>query len=330
MTFPRVRMRRLRQNAVIRNLVRETRLSVDNFILPLFVCHGTKVRRPVASMPGVYQMSIDEAVRECGRAADAGISAVLLFGIPDSKDDEGKIGCASDGIVQRAVRSIKKKYKNLYVITDVCNCEYTTHGHCGPLVNGAVDNDRTIEILSRQALSHARAGCDMVAPSDMMDGRVGRIRDALDAGGFPLLPIMSYAAKYASGFYGPFRDAADSAPKSGDRLGYQMDPANSDEALREVRLDIEEGADIVMVKPALCYLDIVRRVKDTFNLPVAAYNVSGEFSMVKAAAKQGWIDHDRVMMEILSSIKRAGADMIVTYHAVEAAHIVAKGNNHCA
>jgi porphobilinogen synthase len=319
-------MRRLRQNAQIRNLVRETLVSVDDFVLPLFVCSGKKVRRPIASMPGVFQLSIDELVKTCHKAADLGINAVILFGIPDKKDDEGRIGYAANGIVQQAIKAIKKEVKNLYVITDVCNCEYTTHGHCGPVVNGVVDNDRTVEILTLQALSHAKAGCDMVAPSDMMDGRVGQIREKLDNNGFEQIPIMSYAAKYASGFYGPFRDAAGSAPQFGDRKGYQMDPANANEAIREVDIDILEGADIVMVKPALSYLDIIRRVKDNFTVPVAAYNVSGEYAMVKAAAQKNWIDGDRVMMEILTSIKRAGADIIITYHALEAAQLLAKGN----
>ena len=325
MKFPHVRLRRLRQNAVIRGMVRETRLTTHDFILPLFVCHGKKVRRPIGSMPGVHQFSIDEIVKECGVAMDEGVPAVLLFGIPDKKDDEGRVGYAAKGIVQQAIRAIKKQHKDLYVITDVCNCEYTTHGHCGPVTNGAVDNDRTNEILARQALSHAQAGCDMVAPSDMMDGRVGILRDRLDTNGFEMLPIMSYAAKYASAFYGPFREAAESGPAFGDRCGYQMDPANSQEVLREVELDIEEGADIVMVKPALSYLDIIKKVKDSFALPVAAYNVSGEYSMIKAAAKAGWIDGDRVMMEVLTSIKRAGADVIITYHATEAARILNKG-----
>ncbi len=324
MAFPQSRMRRLRKNEVIRSMVRQTRLSPDNFILPLFVCPGEKTRKPITSMPGNFQLSVDELVLESECAVDAGVNAVLLFGIPATKDDEGRIGYAEDGIVQKAIRALKGKLKDLYIITDVCNCEYTTHGHCGPVVNGDVDNDKTIDILAKQALSHARAGCDMVAPSDMMDGRVGHIRSALDADGYSDLPIMSYAAKYSSSFYGPFRDAAESAPQFGDRRSYQMDPANSDEAIREVELDIEEGADIVMVKPALSYLDIISRIKNEFDHPIAAYNVSGEFSMVKAAAEKGWIDGDRVMMEILTSIKRAGADIIITYHAVEAARVLAK------
>lgn len=325
MSYPQIRMRRLRQNTQIRNLVRETLVSVDDFVLPLFVCSGKKVRRPIASMPGVFQLSVDEVIKTCQKAVDLGINAVILFGIPGKKDDEGRTGYAANGIVQQAIKTIKKEVKALYVITDVCNCEYTTHGHCGPVKNGVVDNDRTVEILAKQALSHAKAGCDMVAPSDMMDGRVGKIREELDASGFEQIPIMSYAAKYASGFYGPFRDAVGSTPQFGDRKGYQMDTANANEAIREVDLDIMEGADIVMVKPALSYLDIIRRVKDTFSVPVAAYNVSGEYAMVKAAAKNNWIDGDRVMMEILTSIKRAGADIIITYHALEAAQLLHKG-----
>lgn len=324
MAFPQSRMRRLRKNEIIRGLVRQTRLSADNFILPLFVCPGEKVRKPIKSMPGNFQLSVDELIAECKHTVDAGIKAVLLFGIPETKDDEGRIGYSDDGIVQQAVRALRDRIDELYIITDVCNCEYTTHGHCGPVVNGDVANDLTLDILAKQALSHARAGCDMVAPSDMMDGRVGHIRTALDAEGYTDLPILSYAAKYASSFYGPFRDAAESAPQFGDRRSYQMDPANSDEAIREVELDIEEGADMVMVKPALSYLDIISRVKNEFDIPVAAYNVSGEFSMVKATAEKGWIDGDRVMMEILTSIKRAGADIIITYHAVDAAKILNK------
>ena len=324
MKFPQVRMRRLRENPLIRNMVRETTLSIDDFILPLFVCPGHKIKRPIASMPGIFQHSIDELVLECKKAANLGINAVILFGVPDEKDDEGSVGCQPTGIVQRAIKAIKKEIKNLYVITDVCNCEYTTHGHCGPVANGRVDNDRTVEILAKQALSHARAGCDMVAPSDMMDGRIGRIREKLDASGFEMLPIMSYSAKYASGFYGPFREAAGSTPQFGDRRGYQMDPANAREAIRETEMDIDEGADIVMVKPALSYLDIIRRIKDFFEIPLAAYNVSAEYSMVKAAAQKNWIDHDRVMMEILTSIKRAGADIIITYHALEAAKLLGR------
>jgi porphobilinogen synthase len=305
-------------------MVRETRLDVQDLILPLFVCPGSGVRNAVASMPGVFQHSIDTLLVECRRTRDAGIPAIILFGIPERKDDDGSVACAADGIVQRAVAAIRKAVPDLYVITDVCNCEYTVHGHCGPLVNGSVDNDRTIELLARQAVSHARAGAQMVAPSDMMDGRIRRMRDALDSEGFPATPIMSYAVKYASAFYGPFRDAAQSAPQSGDRKGYQMDPANTDEALREMQLDIDEGADIVMVKPALSYLDVIHRVKQASGMPVAAYNVSGEYAMVKAAAANGWVDGERLTMEILTSIKRAGADIIITYHAMEAAALLTK------
>jgi porphobilinogen synthase len=324
--FPLTRLRRLRRNSTIRGMIAETTLSADDFILPLFVCPGAKVRRPVPSMPGVHQFSIDEIAKECLIAQDAGVNAVILFGLPAAKDEDGKIGCSPKGIIQRAIPFIKKRCPDLFVITDVCNCEYTTHGHCGPLAeDGSVDNDRTVEILARQALSHARAGCDMVAPSDMMDFRVKRIREVLDASGFDQVLIMAYSAKYASGFYGPFREAADCAPKTGDRRGYQMDPRNSNEALREAEFDIQEGADIVMVKPALSYCDVIRRIKDEFMIPVAAYNVSGEYSMVKAAARLGWIDHDRVMMEILISLKRAGADIIISYHAIDAAKLIAKG-----
>lgn len=319
MSFPAQRMRRLRAGTAIRALMRETRLLTDDLVMPLFVCPGRKVRNPIDSMPGNYQLSIDELVEEARRVAETGIRAVLLFGIPARKDEEGRIGYSPKGIVQRAVGALKKQLPDLYVITDVCNCEYTTHGHCGPVVGGEVDNDKTLEILGKQALSHARAGADMVAPSDMMDGRVGHIRQALDSTGFSGVPIMSYSAKYASAFYGPFRDAAESAPQFGDRRGYQMDPANANEALREVALDIEEGADIVMIKPALSYLDIIRRIKDRFATPIAAYNVSGEYAMVKAAAEKGWIDEQRVILEMLTSIKRAGAEMIITYFAVEAA-----------
>ncbi len=315
--FPALRMRRLRRTAAMRRLVRETRVSVDDLILPLFVVPGSGVRRPVASMPGVAQTSVDEAARDAAEAAELGIPAVLLFGIPESKDEAGSEGYAEDGIVQRAVAAIKEAAPGLVVITDVCLCEYTSHGHCGVLRDGTVDNDATLELLARQALSHAAAGADVVAPSDMMDGRVGVIRGALDAEGFADVAILSYAAKFASAFYGPFREAAESAPQFGDRRGYQMDPANGLEALREVQLDIEEGADIVMVKPALAYLDVVRRVKDATGYPVCAYHVSGEYAAVKAAAAQGWLDEDRAMREVLTSIKRAGADLIVTYWARE-------------
>ncbi|MFC1614894.1 porphobilinogen synthase [Gemmatimonadota bacterium] len=319
MAFPIHRPRRLRAGKSIRALVRETTLSPQDFVYPLFVVHGKQIRRQIESMPGNYHLSVDELVREAESAFAQGIPAVLLFGLPERKDARGSESFSEDGIVQQAVRALKKEVPELYVITDVCMCEYTDHGHCGQIVDGDVDNDRTLELLARQAVSHAGAGADMVAPSDMMDGRVAAIRKALDDNGFSRVALMSYAAKYSSGFYGPFREAADSAPSFGDRYTYQMDPANAQEALREVAMDIEEGADIVMVKPAMVYLDLVRRVRDRFDVPLAAYNVSGEFAMVKAAEQLGWIDGRRVMMEILTSIKRAGADIIITYHAREAA-----------
>ncbi len=322
MVFPQTRMRRLRYNSVLRQMVTETKLSVDDFVMPLFVCTGTNVKNHINSMPGNYQLSVDLLVEECKKIYAAGVKAVLLFGIPAHKDDDGSVACEHDGIVQTAIRAIKKILPDLYVIADICNCEYTVHGHCGTIIDGDVDNDSTLVTLAKQSLSLVQAGADMVAPSDMMDGRVGAIRDILDKNKFEKIPIMSYSAKYASGFYGPFREAAESAPKFGNRATYQMNPANSDEAIREVDLDITEGADIVMVKPALSYLDVIYRVKNEFRMPVAAYNVSGEFSMVKAATEKGWIDGDRVMMEILTSIKRAGADIIITYHAVEAANIL--------
>jgi len=322
MVFPETRLRRLRYNKVLRDMVTETKLSVDDFVMPLFVCTGNNVNNPISSMPGNYQLSVDLLVKECKRVYSSGVKAVLLFGIPKEKDEDGSIACEHDGIVQQAIRAIKKEINDMYVIADICNCEYTTHGHCGTIIDGDVDNDITIETLAKQAVSLAEAGADMVAPSDMMDGRVALMRKKLDENNFIKIPIMSYSAKYASGFYGPFREAAESAPKFGNRATYQMNPANSDEAIREVELDIVEGADIVMVKPALSYLDVIYRVKNEFNMPVAAYNVSGEFSMVKAAAEKNWIDGDRVMMEILTSIKRAGADIIITYHAVDAANIL--------
>jgi porphobilinogen synthase len=322
MVFPQTRMRRLRYNSVLRQMVTETKLSVDDFVMPLFVVTGTNVKNHINSMPGNYQLSVDLLVEECKKIYAAGVKAVLLFGIPAHKDDDGSVACEPDGIVQTAIRAIKKELPDLYVIADICNCEYTVHGHCGTIIDGDVDNDSTLVTLAKQSLSLVQAGADMVAPSDMMDGRVGAIREILDKNKFEKIPIMSYSAKYASGFYGPFREAAESAPKFGNRATYQMNPANSDEAIREVDLDITEGADIVMVKPALSYLDVIYRVKNEFRMPVAAYNVSGEFSMVKAATEKGWIDGDRVMMEILTSIKRAGADIIITYHAVEAANIL--------
>ncbi len=321
---PLYRPRRLRANENIRRMVRETKLSPDDFIYPLFVTHGKGVKKEISSMPGNYQQSIDNIVRDCEDIKSLGIPAVILFGIPAHKDEVGSEAYSDEGIVQHAIKAIKNKLPELIVITDVCLCEYTSHGHCGIIKNNVVQNDATLELLAKEAISHAKAGADMVAPSDMMDGRVGAIRTSLDSEGFYDTPIMAYAAKYASSFYGPFREAAESTPQFGDRRSYQMDAPNSREALREVALDIEEGADIVMVKPALAYLDIIYQVKQNFNLPVAAYNVSGEFSMVKAAAQLGWIDGERVMMESLIAMKRAGADMILTYFAKEAAELLSK------
>jgi porphobilinogen synthase len=323
MQFPAYRPRRLRKSEKLRQLIRETTLTAGNLIYPLFVGPGKNVVRPVSSMPGVAQLSVDRAVVECRDAAALGIPAVILFGIPETKDALGSEASISDGVVQQAIRSIKDNVPDLLVVTDVCLCEYTDHGHCGLIKNGAVDNDSTLEILAQEALSHARAGADIVAPSDMMDGRVGAIRRVLDSKGFDQVAIMAYAAKYASGFYGPFREAAESTPQFGDRRSYQMDPANSDEALREVELDIQEGADIVMVKPALAYLDVIYRVKEQFGYPVAAYSVSGEYSMIKAAGINGWIDEERIMLEVLLSIRRAGADMILTYFAKQIASALA-------
>jgi porphobilinogen synthase len=315
--YPRYRPRRLRRTATLRRMVRETTVEVDDLVLPLFVVPGAGVRRAVASMPGVSQTSVDEAVSDARDAASLGIPAVLLFGIPDSKDEHGTRGHAEDGVVQQAVRAIKRELPDLLVIADVCLCEYTSHGHCGVLRDGTVDNDATLELLARQALSHAQAGADIIAPSDMMDGRVAAIRDTLDDAGFTGIPILSYAAKYASAFYGPFRDAAESTPQSGDRRAYQMDAGNAEEALREVWLDIEEGADMIMVKPAHTYLDIIWRVKEETGYPVAAYHVSGEYAAILAAGRLGWLDPDLAMAEALTAIKRAGADMIITYWATE-------------
>jgi len=303
-------------------MVRETRLDPDDFIYPLFVRSGRGVKSEISAMPGNYHFSVDRLVQEVGEAIEDGVRAVILFGIPDHKDAVGTAAYDDGAPVQSAVRALHESYSDLTVVTDVCLCEYTDHGHCGVVRDGEVVNDDTLELLARTAVSQARAGANVIAPSDMMDGRVGAIREALDEAGFESLPILSYAAKYASSFYGPFREAAGSAPQFGDRKAYQMDPANSDEALREVALDLEEGADIVMVKPALSYLDVIRRVKDAFGVPVAAYNVSGEFSMVAAAAANGWIDRERIVLEILTSIKRAGADIILTYHAREAARLL--------
>jgi porphobilinogen synthase len=325
MQYPEYRPRRVRRTENLRRLVRETQLAVDDFIYPLFVCPGKKVRKAVGSMPGVFQLSVDEAVTEAKKAADAGVPAVILFGIPHKKDAVGSEAWDDNGVVQKACREMKKARSELVLVIDACFCEYTSHGHCGVLTeSGAVDNDATLENLGRAARSYARAGCDIVAPSGMMDGMVGFIRDSLDEEGFEQTAIMAYSAKYASGYYGPFREAAESAPQFGDRKAYQMDPANSIEAIREVSLDVEEGADIIMVKPALAYLDIIAHVREEFDLPLAAYNVSGEYAMLKAAGERGWIDYDRVMMETLTAIKRAGADMILSYHALEAAALLAK------
>jgi len=318
MSFPLHRPRRLRRTEKLRNLVRERDINTAGFIYPMFVCPGRKVRREVDSMPGVYQQSVDAIVEECREVESLGISGVILFGLPETKDPRGMSSLASDGVVQQAIEGIKKANLGLLVMTDVCLCEYTDHGHCGLAENGEILNDETLEILSEQALSHARAGADIVAPSDMMDGRIRAIRSKLDAHDFENTPIMAYSAKYCSAFYGPFREAAHSAPQFGDRRSYQMDPANAQEGLREVELDLEEGADVVMVKPALAYLDVIRLVRDHFDAPVAAYNVSGEYSMVKAAAQKGWVDEKRVVLEILLGIQRAGAQIVLTYHAKDA------------
>jgi len=319
MSYPTHRPRRLRRNEALRSLVRETRLTTANLIYPMFVCPGTKVRQEVSSMPGVYQQSVDQIVEEAREAESLGIPGIILFGLPENKDPRGLSSLHAQGVVQRAIEAIRKAKLKLLVITDVCLCEYTDHGHCGIVEDGEVANDATLEILAQQALSHARAGADIVAPSDMMDGRVAAIRKMLDANKFENIAILSYAAKYCSGFYGPFREAAQSAPQFGDRRSYQMDPANAREALKEVKMDLEEGADMVMVKPALAYLDVIRRVRDQFGVPVAAYNVSGEYSMVKAAAQNGWLDEKRVVLEILTGIQRAGADILLTYHAKDVA-----------
>ena len=319
MTFPTQRPRRLRRTEALRGFVRETKLSTSGLVYPLFACPGTNVHLEVGSMPGIYQQSVDNIVEECREVAGLGIPAVILFGLPDKKDEIGSEASASDAAVQRAIEAVRKAKLNLLILTDVCLCEYTSHGHCGIVKEGEVLNDPTLERLADSALSHARAGADIVAPSDMMDGRVGAIRKKLDAHGFENVAILSYAAKYCSGFYGPFREAAQSTPQLGDRRSYQMDPANAREALREVALDLEEGADIIMVKPALPYLDIIQRVRERFDVPVAAYNVSGEFAMVKAAARNGWVDEKRVVLEILTGIQRAGAQIILTYHAKDVA-----------
>jgi len=325
MFFPQFRARRIRGKEVFRNMVRETALSVNDLIYPMFSAFGKDIRKEVSSMPGIYQQSIEHIVEEAQAAHVEGVPAVLLFGIPERKDAVGSDAYAGDGIIQETVRALKREVPGLAVITDVCMCEYTDHGHCGIIKDNDVDNDATLELLCREALSHAQAGADMVAPSDMMDGRVGAIRETLDKNGFDNIPIMSYAVKYASGYYGPFREAAESTPRFGDRRSYQMDPGNRLEAIREAQMDVEEGADIIMVKPGLPYLDIVREMRNEFNLPVAVYNVSGEYSMIKAAARMGWIDEERVIMETMLSFKRAGADLILTYHAREVARLLHKG-----
>jgi len=324
LTFPTTRLRRLRATPALRAMTRETTLDAADLVAPLFVAHGDTARREIASMPGHAQLSVQEAVREAKTLADLGVGGVILFGIPKGKDAEGSEAYAEDGIVPRALRAIKEAAPELLLWADVCLCEYTDHGHCGVIRDGRVDNDRTLPLLARASVAYARAGADLIAPSDMMDGRVGSIRRALDEAGMDDTPIVAYSAKYASAFYGPFREAAESAPQFGDRRGYQMDPANGDEAMREVALDVEEGADMVMVKPALPYLDVIRRVKERFGMPVAAYNVSGEYSMIKAAAERGWLDGERAALEVLTSIRRAGADVILTYFAKEVAPLLGR------
>jgi porphobilinogen synthase len=324
MQFPEYRPRRLRKNENLRRLIRETRLTVDDLVYPLFVVSGKNIKKPIASMPGIFQLSVDNAVKEAQRAKDLGIGAVLLFGIPPQKDESGTGAFAKDGIIQQVVKRIKNDVPDILIITDVCLCEYTSHGHCGMVEKGEVINDATLEVLAETALSQARAGADMVAPSAMMDGQVAAIREILDENNYDDIPIMAYAAKYASCFYGPFREAAEGAPKYGDRKSYQMDPANGDEAIREITLDVAEGADIIMVKPALAYLDIIYRARQEFDLPLAAYNVSGEYSMIKAAASLGWLDEEKAMLESLTAVKRAGADIIITYWAKDAAKLLRK------
>jgi len=319
---PVFRPRRLREKPLLRNLVRETRLGVDDLVYPVFTVHGRGIRDPIASMPGQCRLSVDELLKDAKDVAGMGIPALLLFGLPDEKDPRGSEAYAEDGIVQQAVRAVKDTVPDLLVVTDVCLCQYTSHGHCGVVEDGAVRNDPTLELLARVAVSHAEAGADMVAPSDMMDGRVGAIREALDEANYAEMPIMAYSAKYASSFYGPFREAADSAPQFGDRRSYQMDPANGAEAMREIALDLDEGADIVMVKPALPYLDVISRAKTEFGVPLAAYSVSGEYAMIKAAGQLGWLDERRAMMEALTAIRRAGADIVITYFAKDAARLL--------
>jgi porphobilinogen synthase len=324
MQFPEYRARRLRKNENFRRLIRETKLSVDDLVYPLFVVPGKSIKKPITSMPGQFQLSVDYIAKEAQKAHELGLPAVLLFGIPAKKDEMATGAFAKDGIVQQAVKRIKNEVPDILVITDVCLCEYTSHGHCGMLEKDSVQNDETLEVLAETALSHVRAGADMVAPSAMMDGQVAAIREALDENAFENIPIMAYSAKYSSSFYGPFREAAESAPQFGDRKAYQMDPANGDEAIREISLDVNEGADIIMVKPALAYLDIIYRAKQEFDLPLAAYNVSGEYSMIKAAAQLGWLDEEKAMLESLTAIKRAGADIIITYFATQVAKLFSK------
>ena len=324
MVFPEYRPRRLRKNENMRALIRETQLSPSQFVYPVFIAPGKNKREEISSMPGVFRLSVDQLQREAQECMELGVNSMILFGLPEKKDAMGSGAHAKDGIIQRGIRELKNKAPELTIITDVCLCEYTDHGHCGCLIGDTVDNDATLEILAKTALSHAQAGADMVAPSDMMDGRVAEIRASLDEHNYEMIPIMSYAVKYASAFYGPFRDAADCAPQFGDRRSYQMDPANTREALREATLDVDEGADILMVKPAVAYLDIISRLKDEFDLPIAAYHVSGEYAMIKAAAEKGWIDGDKVMAETLLSIKRAGADIILTYFAKDMARLLQK------
>jgi porphobilinogen synthase len=320
--FPVSRLRRLRKTHALRDMFRETSLAKEDFIYPLFVVEGDNIKKEISSMPGQFQMSVENILRECETLQNLGLRSILLFGIPDAKDEVGSGAYDANGIIQKALRAVKKEFPEMLAITDVCLCEYTSHGHCGVVENEYVQNDETLELLAKEALSHAENGADIIAPSDMMDGRVGVIRKTLDENGFAETPIMAYSAKFSSAFYGPFREAAESAPQFGDRKSYQMDFGNSGEALREIALDIQEGADIVMVKPALSYLDLIRRTKDNFNIPIAAYNVSGEYSMIKAAAEKGWLDGEKVMLEVLTSIKRAGADVIITYFAKEAASII--------
>ncbi len=322
MSFPVTRLRRLRHNPILRDLVSETSVSVNDLIYPIFVCTGTNIKKEIPSMPGQFQLSIDNAVALCKEAVSKGVKSILLFGIPEEKDEHGHLACSDNSIVQQAIRAIKAACDDILLIADVCNCEYTTHGHCGTIVDGDVDNDLTLKTLAAQSVSLAKAGADIIAPSDMMDGRVGAIRTALDNAGFEKIPILSYAVKYSSAFYGPFRDAADSSPQFGNRKTYQMNPTNTNEAIREAEQDLIEGADMLMVKPALSYLDVIYRVKQSFNVPVVAYNVSGEYSMVKATAANNWVDEDAIMMEIMTSIKRAGADIIITYHALKVADIL--------